>query len=429
MDASARLNDWLSRLERQHPVSIDLGLERVAVVAERLGLTERPIAGRVITVAGTNGKGSTVAMVEALARAHGLSTATYTSPHLLRYNERLRFDGSEAEDAVLVEGFERVEAARLAPSAVSLTYFEAGTLAALWAIAERHPDVAVLEVGLGGRLDATNIIDPDVAVITTVALDHADFLGSDVELIGREKAGILRPARPAVLGRDLTDSVFRVADELGCPTWRLGDAIRRGDTASGWHWEGQGHRGEELSLAALPDPGLPLDNAALALQAVALAAVALDADACRRGLESVSLPGRMQWLGRWCLDVAHNPHAATYLAARLAAQPRPPRRLALLGMLADKDAPGVIEALSSQVDAWVAVGLDGPRGRNGKELRTLLEAYGQTVVHVAETPREGADWLSSRLAAEEQALVCGSFLTVADVLAWHEDRGQGRCPS
>ncbi|MBZ9569004.1 bifunctional tetrahydrofolate synthase/dihydrofolate synthase [Modicisalibacter tunisiensis] len=429
MATSARLHDWLSRLERQHPVSIELGLERVAVVAERLGLTGRPIAGRVITVAGTNGKGSTVAMVEALARTHGLATATYTSPHLLRYNERLRFDGREAGDAMLVEGFERVEAARLAPSPVSLTYFEAGTLAALWAIAERHPEVAILEVGLGGRLDATNVIDPDVAVITTVALDHADFLGSDLETIGREKAGILRPARPAVLGHDLTDSVFRVADALGCPVWRLGETIRRREAPSGWHWEGQGPRGDELSLAALPDPGLPLDNAALALQALALAGVPLDIDACRHGLASVSLPGRMQWLDRWCLDVAHNPHAATYLAARLAAQPRPPRRIALLGMLADKDAPGVIEALSSQVDAWVAVGLEGPRGRDGDELAALLAARGQAVLHVAGTPREGAEWLASRLAVGEQALVCGSFLTVAEVLAWHEDRGQGRCPS
>ena len=170
MSDSPTLADWLARLERQHPVSIDLGLERVARVARRLGLIGTRLSERIITVAGTNGKGSTVAMLDALAREHGLSTATYTSPHLLRYNERLRFDGIEADDALLIAGFERVEAARLEPEPVSLSYFEAGTLAALWAIAERRPDIAILEVGLGGRLDAVNVIDADVAVITTVGV-------------------------------------------------------------------------------------------------------------------------------------------------------------------------------------------------------------------------------------------------------------------
>ena len=205
---SATLNDWLARLERQHPVAIDMGLERVAIVAERLGLMQGPIAQRVVTVAGTNGKGSTVAMLERLARAHGLSTASYTSPHLLRYNERLCFDGVAADDATLIAGFERVESARLAGDPVSLTYFEAGTLAALVAIAEMRPHLAILEVGLGGRLDAVNVIDSDIAVITTIAQDHADFLGTDLDVIGFEKAGILRQGRPAVLGsRELPASV------------------------------------------------------------------------------------------------------------------------------------------------------------------------------------------------------------------------------
>ncbi|WP_129142079.1 bifunctional tetrahydrofolate synthase/dihydrofolate synthase [Modicisalibacter coralii] len=426
MSEPVSLNDWLARLERQHPVSIDLGLERVAVVAERLGLRERAIAGRVITVAGTNGKGSTVAMLEALARAHGHSTATYTSPHLLRYNERLRLDGREADDALLVAGFARVEAARLAPEPISLTYFEAGTLAALWAIAERRPDLAILEVGLGGRLDATNVVDADIAVVTTVALDHADFLGSDLATIGREKAGILRADRPAVLGRDITDSVFDSARELGARVHALGADFWRRDTASGWSWQGRDAHGRALTLDGLTDPQLPLDNAAMALQALALAEVTLDAARCRRALTDVTLPGRMQWLDNWCLDVAHNPHAAGYLAERLAASPRPARRLALLGMLGDKDAAGVIDALSSQVDGWVPVGLDGPRGRSAEALASLLVEHQQDVLHRAESPAAGAEWLAARTAADDQVLVCGSFFTVAEVLGWHAAReGKG----
>lgn len=431
MSDSPTLTDWLARLERQHPVSIDLGLERVAEVARRLGLLDRRVSQRVITVAGTNGKGSTVAMLDGLARAHGLATAAYTSPHLLRYNERLRLDGVEADDALLIRGFERVEAARLVPEAISLSYFEAGTLAALCAIAERCPDVAILEVGLGGRLDAVNVIDADVAVVTTVAHDHAAFLGTDIEQIGREKAGILRTARPAVLGSEhLPASVRQTALALGAGIHALGSDFRRerragsSDVSSGtWRWTGRDGHGNPLSLDALPDPGLPLDNAASALQALALAGVGLEASACRQALADVRLPGRMQWLGRWCLDVAHNPHAAEYVAARLAERPRPARRVGLVGMLGDKDAPGVIAALSSQVDAWVAVSLTGERPRDADELAELLEARGQSVLHRAASPQAGAEWLASRLGPDDEALVCGSFYTVAEVLGWHFAQG------
>ncbi|MBE0489477.1 MAG: bifunctional tetrahydrofolate synthase/dihydrofolate synthase, partial [Halomonas sp.] len=264
------LEAWLARLEAAHPVGIDLGLDRVAEVARRMGLLERPIAGRVITVAGTNGKGSTVAMLEALARAHGLTTATYTSPHLIRYNERLRFDGEEADDATLMAGFAAVERARLDGEPVSLTYFEVGTLGALWAMARQPPDLALLEVGLGGRLDAVNVIDPDVAVITTVAQDHAAFLGTDLAQIGREKAGILRAGRPAVLGSTtLPDSVREVAEALGAEVHALGEAFWREGEGAGWRFGGQ------TPIGDLPDPGLPLDNAATALQALALTGVTL----------------------------------------------------------------------------------------------------------------------------------------------------------
>lgn len=393
------LDAWLARLEAAHPVGIDLGLERVAEVARRMELLEGPIAERVITVAGTNGKGSTVALLEALARAHGLSTAAYTSPHLIRYNERLRLDGEEASDATLMAGFAAVERARLDGEPVSLTYFEVGTLGALWAIARRAPDLAILEVGLGGRLDAVNVIDPDVAIVTTVAQDHAAFLGTDLQQIGREKAGILRPGRPAVLGsRELPASVRQVAAELGAPVHAIGEDF---------DWD-----------PALPDPGLPLDNAATALKAFELAGVERDADACRRALAEVRLPGRMQWLGQWCLDVGHNPHAASYLAGRLAARHCAGRTWALLAMLGDKDADGVIEALAPAVDAWVTATLAGGRARSAADLAGRLVGQGASVAHQAASPTAAAAWLAERLAPEDRVLVCGSFFTVGEVLEW-----------
>ncbi|SDO34588.1 dihydrofolate synthase / folylpolyglutamate synthase [Halomonas shengliensis] len=434
------LDAWLARLEAAHPLGIDLGLERVAEVARRMGLLARPLAGRVITVAGTNGKGSTVAMLEALACAHGLTTATYTSPHLIRYNERLRLDGEEADDATLIAGFAAVERARLDGEPVSLTYFEVGTLGALWAIARRVPDLALLEVGLGGRLDAVNVIDPDVAVITTVAQDHAAFLGTDLEGIGREKAGILRAGRPAVLGsRDLPRSVRRVADELAAEVHALGEAFGRDGDGTGWTFRSLRDQPpaetqdastcaqatkepllgtDPSSITDLPDPGLPLDNAATALQALRCAGVTLRPEACRRAFNEVRLPGRMQWVGQWCLDVGHNPHAAAYLADRLAAHPSAGRTLGLLGMLADKDAEGVIAALAPVVDAWVTATLDGERGRGAEALADCLEGQGAVVLHRADSPAAAAAWLAGRLAPEDRVLVCGSFFTVGEVLGW-----------
>ncbi|SDM74264.1 dihydrofolate synthase / folylpolyglutamate synthase [Franzmannia pantelleriensis] len=421
------LAGWLAYLERQHPVSIDLGLERVTAVAERMGLFDAPIAGRLITVAGTNGKGSTVAMLEALARAHGLTTATYTSPHLLRYNERLRLDSVEADDASLVAGFAAVETARLAGEPISLTYFEAGTLAALYIIAQRSPQLAILEVGLGGRLDAVNILDADVAIVTTVAQDHAAFLGTDIEQIGREKAGIMRAGHPAVLGSTtLPASVRAHADGLGVPLYALSKQVLRSelDASGRWRWQGlSSAQGGPLILDHLPDPGLPLDNAASALQALTLAGLTLDAECCRQGLAQVQLAGRMQWLGNWCLDVAHNPHAAHYVAKRLAQRPCAGKRYALLGMLADKDAAGVVGELAGQVDAWVTASLDGERARSAAALAATLEASGQPVAHRAESVAAAVAWLSERLDADDQVLVCGSFFTVAEALAeWQAGR-------
>ncbi|MGQ7249917.1 bifunctional tetrahydrofolate synthase/dihydrofolate synthase [Halomonas sp. V046] len=420
-DLPTTLDAWLARLEASHPVGIDLGLDRVAEVAARMGLREAPIAERVITVAGTNGKGSTVAMLDALGRAHGLSVATYTSPHLVRYNERLRLDDSEADDALLMAGFAAVERARRVPTPVSLSYFEVGTLGALWAIAQRQPELAVLEVGLGGRLDAVNVIDADVAVVTTIAQDHAAYLGDDIDVIGREKAGIMRKARPAVLGStQLPPSVMAHARAIGAPAYRLGEAFdHQGDDE--WTWYGVGAEGQAQRLAALPDPGLPRDNAASALQALALGGVALREQACREALATVVLAGRMQWRGQWCLDVGHNPHAASYLARRLGARRCPGRTIALLGMLEDKDADGVIAALGEVVDAWLPVTLAGPRARSADDLARRLEERGYPVLAQGASPEAGAAWLETRLEADDRVLVTGSFFTVGAILARWQD--------
>ncbi|REC95967.1 bifunctional tetrahydrofolate synthase/dihydrofolate synthase [Kushneria indalinina] len=418
---SRTLTQWLAHLERLHPVAIDLGLERIRTVAERLGLLSAPIARQVVTVAGTNGKGSTVAMVEAVAQAHGLSTASYTSPHLLRYNERLHLDGEEVSDDALIDAFERIEAVR---ADTGLTYFEMGTLAALVIIRDRAPDIAILEVGLGGQLDATNIIDADVGIVTSVALDHADFLGTDIEKIGTEKAGILRAGRPAILGsRRMVASVAAHAASLPvsrCLTLGQDFDWHRDDNGC-WQWQ----RPDETAASALsplPDPGLPLDNAASALTALEALGLSLDASRLAQAFSGMCLAGRMQRIGRYCLDVAHNPHAATYVADQLMLRPVT-RRVALLGMLGDKDAEGVVEALWPVVDDWLAVTLSGARARGGETLAELIRARGGQVIAVAESPTAGIDWLEQH-SQHDDVLVCGSFFTVAEALARLE-RGEG----
>ncbi|MDP3534035.1 MAG: bifunctional tetrahydrofolate synthase/dihydrofolate synthase [Halomonas sp.] len=426
------LAEWLHYLETLHPVGIDMGLERVSQVAKRMGLLKSPIAPRVITVAGTNGKGSTLAMMDAIARAHGLRAGTYTSPHLLRYNERVTIDGQEAEDSLLVAGFNEVEVARLQSPSISLTYFEAGTLCALWCLAQAKLDVALLEVGLGGRLDAINIIDADVGVVTTIAQDHANFLGTDIAQIGREKAGIFRPRKPAVLGsQSLPSSVAETAIEMAAPVYHLGSTFSHSafidnadessgkhlDAAAAWCWYGLTAEGETISLDGLPDPGLPIDNAATALQSLAVCGVRLSTRACSEALKAVRLPGRMQWLGQWCLDVGHNPHAAEYVARRLPMPPAGGRQWALIGMLNDKDADGVIDALLPRITDWVCVTLEGERGRPAVELAERITSRGGHVHYCAASPEEGVAAMAERLAPEDRVLATGSFFTVAALLA------------
>jgi len=419
------LTDWLAHIDRQHPKSIDMGLDRVREVAKRLGL-KRP-ARHVITVAGTNGKGSTVAFIEAMARAAGLKVGAYTSPHLLAYNERVRIDGADVVDAELIAGFEAIETARLRPrdkdaAVVPLTYFEYGTLCALWLFERADLDLAVLEVGLGGRLDATNLVDPDVAVITTVDIDHQDYLGNDRETIGFEKAGIARAWKPLVLGDDdPPSSVLGHAYAIGASAVRIGcDFFFEPVDVGHWRWREVGYE------TVLPLPRLAgaaqLRNAAVAIAALRALDVAVPDAAMADGVANADLPGRLQSFARdgveIVVDVGHNPQAARGLAAWLRAAPATGRTHAVFAALADKDVAGVAGALASSIDAWYLAGLveHSPRGA---AVAVLAEGLvGTAAVEGSRHPDVAQALSAARAVARpgDRILVFGSFHTAATAL-------------
>ncbi|WP_296885186.1 bifunctional tetrahydrofolate synthase/dihydrofolate synthase [Thiobacillus sp.] len=410
------LAGWLARLEQLHPSAIDLGLERVRRVKDAMGLVP---AFPIITVGGTNGKGSTCAYLEAILGAAGYKTGLYTSPHLLRYNERVRIAGQEADDAGLVAAFERIEAAR---GDISLTYFEFGTLGAMLQFVDAGVDVALLEVGLGGRLDAVNVFDADAAIVTSVDLDHMDYLGDTRELIGYEKAGIYRAARPAICA-DLNPpaSLLDHARQIGADLRRIGQdftAQRAGD-----HWA---YRSADTYWPDLPLPAMAgayqLRNAAGALAALDClqARLPVDAAAIHAGLARAQVSGRFQRIARapeLILDVAHNPEAARALAATLREQPVAGRTLAVVGMLADKDAAGVFDALSGEIDGWWVCTPNSPRARDAAALAAELQRHVQGVP-VSIEPDVKTALAAARSAAREgdRILAFGSFYTVAAVL-------------
>jgi dihydrofolate synthase/folylpolyglutamate synthase len=409
------LSQWLEHQQSIHPKAIAMGLERVAEVARRLGIG-RP-ARRVITVGGTNGKGSTVAFIEAIARAAGLRVGAYTSPHLLRYNERVRLDGVDASDDALVAAFERIDAAR---GEILLTYFEFGTLAALLLFEAAELDLAVLEVGLGGRLDATNIIDADVAVITTVDLDHQDYLGNDRETIGAEKAGILRAGKPCVLAeKDPPSSVLRRAYALGAFAIRGHSDYLLDDLEEGWRWREPGYQID------LPEPGLAAPaqrgNAAAAIAALRALDLRIPDAAIRRGVADARAPGRLQQLPgqpERVLDVAHNPQGARQLAAWLAAHPR--RTVAVFSALADKDLGGIVAPMAPYVAAWHLGPITdaGPRGLAVEELaRRLAEQLPADILHPHRSLGEAREAAVRNAGPDGRVLVFGSFHTVAEALA------------
>ncbi|HVI58510.1 MAG TPA: bifunctional tetrahydrofolate synthase/dihydrofolate synthase [Luteimonas sp.] len=419
---SRTLADWLAYIERQHPSAIALGLERVRAVAARMGLG-RP-ARHVVTVGGTNGKGSTVAFIEAIARAAGWTVGAYTSPHLLAYNERVRIDGRDAGDDALVAAFEAVEAARAGGDGdIALTYFEYGTLAALWLFERDRLDLAILEVGLGGRLDAVNLVDADVAVVTTVDLDHQDWLGDDREVIGFEKAGIARAWKPLVLGEDdPPSSVLGHAYAIGASTWRAGnDFFFERIDAAHWRWREVGFE-LELPMPALAAP-VQLRNAATAIAALRALDAPIPGRAWAEGVAGARLPGRLQRFERdgveVLVDVGHNPQAARELARWLAQVPVQGRTCAVYAALGDKDVAGVADALAGVVDEWWLAGLEeaGPRGTPVDALARRLEG---TAAGAGERHRDVAGALAAarrRARPGDRILVFGSFHTAAVALA------------
>ena len=412
------LAQWLDWQQTLHPSAIELGLERVRVVAERLGVLEPPWP--VITVAGTNGKGSCVAYMESILRAAGYRTAAYTSPHLLRYNERIRLDGRSVGDQALIQAFEAVDEAR---GATSLTYFEFGTLAALWLFWRREPDVVLLEVGLGGRLDAVNVLDSDAAVVVSVGLDHTDWLGDTRESIGREKAGVFRSGRPAICGdRDCPASVRDTAIQQASPLFLIGrDYDREDATGEGWTFRGAGRR-----IEALPLPNLAgeqqLDNAATALMALALLddRLPVSDQAVRQGLAAAVLAGRFQVISdrvEWILDVAHNQEASRGLAASLIGSPCAGKTRAVVAVLARKDAMALLQPLLDVVDVWYPLRLPDADARPAEDLAELLGRQ----VEPARLAKAGPpDELFARAERdadpEDRIVVFGSFRTVEEAL-------------
>ena len=430
MSPPSTLAEWLAYLETLHPKAIALGLDRVEIVAARLDVVP---ACPVITVAGTNGKGSTCALLEQMLLADGYHVAMYTSPHLLRYNERVRIDGVEASDDALCDAFAAVEAAR---AGTLLTYFEFGTLGALWLFARQKLDALILEVGLGGRLDAVNIVDPDVAVVTTVAIDHVDYLGATREDIGHEKAGIFRPAKPAICADpNPPSSLIAHAAAIGATLVRIGRDY--GYTAQSAQW---GYWGPGGARHGLPYPALrgnyQLANASTALCAADALRdrIPLSMGAVRAALVGIEWPGRFQVLpGRpvTVLDVAHNPQAAHAFADNLGGMGFHPRTIAVFGIMSDKDIDAVIAPLIGRVDRWEVATLPPPRGSSAEVLRQRLQDAGVAPGAV----REYADPAAAYRAAREEAaeadriIVFGSFLTVAAVLAAKQRSGPAGEPA
>lgn len=407
------LDSWLRWQESLHPDEIELGLDRVRAVYARLERIDPAVP--VVTIGGTNGKGTCAAVMESVAREDGRRTVAYTSPHLFRYNERIRIDGSPVDDDRLVRAFEAVEEAR---GDIPLTYFEFGTLAALDIFARAAPDLVVLEVGLGGRLDAVNVVDPHVAVITSIGLDHTQWLGTDREAIGVEKAGILRDGIPLVLGEpDPPVSILRHARAKGSPV----DAVGRDwDLITGEHdWQ---IRAGDSTIGPLPYgrlSGALVRNAACALRAYEyvnerrLPTLRTLGDALSR----LTLPGRMQRIGTgWLVDLAHNPEGAGALAAELADPPGLGRTLAVFGMLADKDIDAVLDAMCPVVDRWFIADLDSDRGEPVERLRERLAILGCGSVSCHTDVASACFAARAEAAASDRIVAFGSFHVVAPTL-------------
>jgi len=414
----ATLDEWLAHCERQHPAKIALGLDRVSAVAARMGIG---FGVPVITVAGTNGKGSTCAMLESIALQAGYRTGVYTSPHLVHFEERCRLLGESVQADTLLPHFERVARAR---DAVALTYFEFTTLAILSLLAHSDLDVVILEVGLGGRLDAVNIIDADCAVITSIDLDHMELLGPDRESIGREKAGIMRAGRPVVTSDPVPpQSVLDHAQSLGADLWRFGRDFNFSGDKQQWAWAGRGRRYSGLAYPALRGANQLLNASGVLAAFEALRArLPVTAQAVRNGLALVELPGRFQIVPgqpALVLDVAHNPHAVAALAANLDAMGFYPATHAVFGAMADKDLEQIFDRMKPLVDHWYFTDLPLPRAAAAAQLHERWQARVPRPGVSADRFADPAQALKAAVGAADptdRIVVFGSFHTVGGVL-------------
>ena len=421
------LPEWLAYQSQVHPQAIDLGLDRLQRVLGSLGWRQPKVP--VITVAGTNGKGSVSGYCAAIMAAAHFRVGTFTSPHLRDYRERIRIHDRLVSAEELVAAFERIEAAR---DAVPLTFFEFNTLAALLVFDAAQLDAWILEIGMGGRLDAVNVVDADVAIVVSIGFDHQEYLGTTLEAIAREKAGIFRRGRPAVLGSpDMPGVVTELAREIGAPLKRVG--VEYSYAREGAHWR---FRGSRWNLPQLPAPAL-MGEAQYANAATAIAALeeldarlAIPAAAVAQGLEQVRLAARFQMIGSalpgaptWIVDVAHNPAAARVLARNLRDHPGAGRTLAVCGILADKDAEGVVAELRQCVDAWWCVGIDGDRSRSGASLAERVARLVAAPIAAAQSPAAGCAAALAYATLADRIVVFGSFHVAGPALDWLEANG------
>jgi dihydrofolate synthase/folylpolyglutamate synthase len=415
------LPDWLALLESRHAETvINMGLDRVRAVKERMQLA---FSCPVIMVAGTNGKGSTCAMLESILLRAGYKVGIYIKPHFLDFNERARINGDLATDAQLVEAFNAVEAVR---GDTTLTYFEFTTLAIMHLMSKAGLDVAILEVGLGGRLDAVNVVDADVSIVTSVDIDHVDYLGGTREQIGFEKAGIFRTGKAAICSDPVPpQSLIDHAREIGADLWLMGRDFNYAGDKQQWNYGGRSMRRNALAYPSLRGANQLLNaSAALAALEALKLELPVGAQEVRTGLVTVELPGRFQVLpGRpsVILDVAHNPHAAAALNQNLGNMGFHPYTFAVFGSMHDKDIDGVIKAMSEHVDHWCLTGLPSPRAASAEELAAKVQAIqadkSERTVNVFETPAQAYANALSRAGENDRIVVFGSFLTVAGVMA------------
>mgnify|MGYP001823301915 CR=1 FL=1 len=412
------VHEWLSWQESLNPKEIDLGLERVRCVLRHSGHRHH-FDCPLVNVAGTNGKGSVVAFMEAMAMAAGNTVCSYTSPHLLRYNERIRINGIETCDDDLCNAFERIDQAR---ADVQLTYFEFGTLAAIDLFMQAKADLVIMEIGLGGRLDAVNIMEPDVAVVTTVAEDHTDWLGTDRESIGFEKAGVYRAGRPAICGDpEPPQSLLEHAAKLQAELKLSGRDYRYERHASSWSYHDADDALEQLPLPALAGE-FQLDNAATAIMALrSLPGFETGVAAIEQGLKSVRLPGRFQIIQQQpeiIVDVAHNAQAAAALVTQLQERPCSGRTHGIVAMLADKPVAEVVALLRDEIDCWYTAGLDAvARGLSAADMAVAVEQQASDVkLNSAETVAQACAQALANVASHDRIIIFGSFITVADAI-------------